>query len=280
MNEMGLEPLARAEGVMFDVDGTLILSDRQLGSYQVLPHAAETLGRLREQGIPYVLLTNGSAYPGAEQAEKLRRIGLLVEDAQMLTPNSVAAGVFKARGIERVMVLGTDGVSRALEAEGIATCAPDGGTRADAVYVAWHPDCTMADIHAACTALLDHGAAFYTASDVPFFATRSGRAFGYSCAISGAIASVTGASPEITGKPSLEALRFVAQRLGVAAPAVAVVGDDPKVETEMARAGGATGIGVTTGTTSRAEWAAQGEERRAHRVIDGLDELLKLGLFS
>lgn len=280
MNDVWQEPLARSEGVMFDVDGTLILSDRQLGSYQVLPHAVETLGQLREKGIPYVLLTNGSAYPGPEQAEKLRRVGLPVEDTQMLTPNSVAAGLFRARGIERVMVLGSPGVARALEADGIATCQPGDGTRADAVYVAWHPDCSMSDIHAACTALLDHGAAFFTASDVPFFATKGGKAFGYSCAISGAIERVTGIAPEITGKPSLHALGFVAQRLGVATNAVAVVGDDPRVEAEMARAGGSTGIGVTTGTTSRSEWAAQDPARRPHRVIDGLDELLLLGLFS
>ena len=263
------EPLGRAQGVMFDVDGTLILSDRQLGSYQRLPSAAETLSALRARNIPFVLLTNGSAYPGPEQAEKLRRVGLPVEDAQMLTPNSVAAGVMRQRGVGKVMVLGTDGVSRALEAEGIATVAPASGEGAEAVYVAWHPECTMDHIHAAAEAVLA-GAVFYTASDVPFFATRSGRAFGYSCAISGAIARVTGIEPEVTGKPSLHALDHIAATLGVSREALAVVGDDPRVETEMARSGGAIGIGVTTGTTSRAEWTAQTQARRPHRIVDSL----------
>ena len=36
-----------------------------------LPGAIETLTQLKEQGIPYVVLTNGSAYPPAEQAAKL-----------------------------------------------------------------------------------------------------------------------------------------------------------------------------------------------------------------
>ena len=40
------EPLAPAAGFMFDVDGTLILSDRQLGQYEVLTGAIELLGRL------------------------------------------------------------------------------------------------------------------------------------------------------------------------------------------------------------------------------------------
>jgi ribonucleotide monophosphatase NagD (HAD superfamily) len=135
----------------------------------------------------------------------------------------------------------------------------------------------MNDIHAACSAVL-RGAAFYCASDVPFFATQQGPAFGYSCAIAGAIVRVTGVEPELTGKPSQHALRFVAGRLGVAPDRVAVIGDDPRVEIEMARGGGALGIGVTTGTTSREQWAAQDEVRRPHHVIDSLAEFLPLGL--
>jgi len=135
----------------------------------------------------------------------------------------------------------------------------------------------MSDIHAACAAVM-RGAAFYCASDVPFFATQAGPAFGYSCAIAGAIVRVTGVEPELTGKPSQHALNFIAERLGVKPDRVAVVGDDPRVEIEMARAGGAMGIGLTTGTTSREQWAAQDEIRRPHHVIDSLAEFLPLGL--
>ena len=92
---------------MFDVDGTLLLSDRSLGSYEVLPGAIETLTALRERSIPFVLLTNGSAYPPAEQAAKLRKVGLPVDDAQMITPSSVTAFLLSRRGIRRTLVLGT-----------------------------------------------------------------------------------------------------------------------------------------------------------------------------
>lgn len=268
------EKMLAPQGVMFDLDGTLILSDRALGGYQLLPGAVEMLTELERRGMPFVALTNGSAYAAAEQAPRLRALGLPIADDRLFTPNSVAAGLFRARGLGRVMVLGTAGVAAALEAEGIATCAP-GAEGADAVYVAWHPECTMADIHAACGAVIN-GALLYSASDVPFFASKSGRAFGYSCAIGGAIARVTGVEPEVTGKPSLHALRFVAERLGVPVDRVAVVGDDPKVETGMARAGGAIGIGVTTGTTSAAEWTAAPAHQRAHVVIGGVGDLARL----
>jgi 4-nitrophenyl phosphatase len=265
------------KGVMFDLDGTLILSDRELSQYRLLPHAIEALEGLATRGVPFLALTNGSAYPARTQAPRLAALGLPLDVESLFTPNSVAAALFAARGHARVMVLGTAGVREALEELGVATCAP-GKSGVDAVYVAWHPDCTMPHIHAACSAVLA-GAAFYTASDVPFFATQSGPAFGYSCAISGAIHRVTGQEPEVTGKPSLHALDFVAARLGVPRGSVAVVGDDPRVEIEMARAGGALGIGVTTGTTSRAVWALQEDHRAPHHVIDSLSELLEhLGL--
>lgn len=275
------ESLRPPRGFMFDLDGTLILSDKALGGYQLLPGAVDLLMHLQDRGTPFLALTNGSAYPAAQQGPRLRALGLPIPDTHLFTPNSVAGHLFRERGFGRVLVLGTQGVVDALAGEGIATVRPgeDGATSADAVYVAWHPECGMADIHAACEAVLG-GAALFSASDVPFFASRSGRAFGYSCAIGGAIARVTGQEPEVTGKPSLHAMHFVAAKLGVPVTDIVVVGDDPKVETEMARAGGAMGIGVTTGTTSAAEWAAQPDERRPHRVIDSLAELAALGLLA
>ena len=223
-------------------------------------------------------MTNGSAYPAAKQGPKLRDVGLPIADEHLFTPNSVAAKVFADRGHQCVLVLGTPGVVEALEGLGIACCVPGeaAADSADAVYSAWHPDCSMTDIHAAAGRVLA-GAAFYTASDVPFFATQEGPAFGYSCAINGAIARVTGCEPEVTGKPSQLAMDFVSARLGLSPGEIAVIGDDPKVEIEMAVAGGAVGVGVTSGTTSREQWAAQGTERRPDFVIENVGELLAGG---
>ncbi len=71
-----LEPLPVIKGFMFDLDGTLLLSDRSLGGYELLPGAVEVLTTLAAQKTPYVVLTNGSNYPPPEQAEKLRKLGL------------------------------------------------------------------------------------------------------------------------------------------------------------------------------------------------------------
>ncbi|RKF18347.1 hypothetical protein D6851_14485 [Altericroceibacterium spongiae] len=270
------KPDRQPKGYMFDLDGTLILSNRKLGSYTVIPGAVELLEELEQRRIPFLALTNGSAYPASQQGPRLRNVGLPIRNDRLFTPNSVAGKVMRDRAYDNVLVLGTQGVIEALEEDGIPTCTPGESLadNADAVYVAWHPECTMADIHKASARILD-GAAFLTASDVPFFATQDGPAFGYSCAIVGAIARVTGQEPEVTGKPSLHAMRFVSARLKLAPEHIAIVGDDPRVEIEMARMGGARGIGVTSGTTSRETWLAQPEHRRPHAIYDNVGMLIR-----
>ena len=269
----------KAQGFMFDHDGTLILSDRSLGGYTAIPGAAEALAALDQRGIPWVAMTNGSAYPASVQAPKLRAVGLPVRDERLFTPNSVAARTMVERGYESVLVLGTQGVSDALTELGVPCIGPDDEAAhgADAVYVAWHPECSMPHIHLACERVLE-GAAFLTASDVPFFATKDGRSFGYSCAINGAVARVTGVEPERCGKPSALALTMIAEQLGIEETGVGVVGDDAIAEMQMARAGGAIGIAVTSGSTSREQWAAQPRERQPHVVIDSVADLLSNGL--
>lgn len=271
------EPLPPFRGIMFDVDGTLLLADRSLGSYELLPGAVEVLTALKARGVPFVLLTNGSAYPPAEQAARLRRSGLPVEDAQMLTPSSVTADHMRRKRIRRALVLGTDGVGHALREAGIETTytGQPGAGAVDAVYIGWHPECGMKDIEAAAHAVWS-GARIYTASDVPFFATRHGRSIGYSYAILGAIRRLTRAPAILTGKPSLRALRFVARQLGMPVSDVCVVGDDPIVEMVMARRGGAAAIGVTTGMTGLADWQRQPPTHRPHRVVTDLREVLTL----
>jgi 4-nitrophenyl phosphatase len=271
------ERLGPVEGFMFDLDGTLILSDRSLGGYRLLPGAVEVLSALQSRGIPFVVLTNGTAYPAAEQAPKLRVLGLPISDQALLTPNTVAADLMPRRGVQRVLILGVPGVGRALQEAGLETVFP-GQERAEevqAVYIAWHPDCTMKDIEAACKAIWN-GATLYVASDVPFFATSGGKTMGYSHAITAAVRKITRAPMILTGKPSLHALKLVAKRLGVPMRRVGVVGDDPLVEMIMTRRGGAMGFGVTTGMTTAEGWATQPRGRRPHRIVRDLGGILRI----
>ena len=273
------ERLGPVEGFMFDLDGTLILSDRSLGGYRLLPGAVEILTELQTRGVPFVVLTNGTAYPVAEQAPKLRALGLPISDEALLTPNTVTADLMPKRGVKRALVLGVPGVGHALAEAGIETVFP-GQDRAEdvqAVYVGWHPECGMKDIEAACKAIWN-GAELYVASDVPFFATPPAKRWGIRTPSSPPCAKITHAPMILTGKPSLHALRLVAKKLGIPMRRVGVVGDDPLVEMIMARRGGAMGFGVTTGFTTESDWAALPRSRRPHRVLRNLGEILEIAV--
>src|SRR5258708_23164908 len=104
----------RLKGLMFDLDGTLLLSDGSLGGYEILAGAAELLTELARRAFPFVVLTNGSAYPPAEQAAKLRSAGLPVRDECMLTPSSVAADLMVRAGVRRALILASAGAGQAL----------------------------------------------------------------------------------------------------------------------------------------------------------------------
>src|SRR5262249_53046443 len=214
------------EGLMFDLDGTLVLSDKSLTGYQVLPGAIEVLSALNTRGIPFVALTNGSAYPPAQQASKLRAIGLPISDEALLTPSTVAAELMPRRGVKRVLVLGTPGVGHSLAEAGIQILFPDhaNAEQVHAVYIGWHPDCAMIDIEIAAKAIWN-GAELYVASDVPFFATAAGKTMGYSHAIAAAVRKLTRAPMILTGKPSLHALRLAAKRLNIPMRRVGCGGD-------------------------------------------------------
>jgi NagD protein len=58
---------------------------------------------------------------------------------------------------------------------------------------------------------------------------------------------------------------------------VGVIGDDPAVEVIMARKGGATAFGVTTGVMKREDWLRESGKRQPHRILSDVRELLTSG---
>jgi 4-nitrophenyl phosphatase len=120
------------------------------------------------------------------------------------------------------------------------------------------------------------GAELYSASETPFFASAGGRALGTSRAISAMIRSITGCSLTVTGKPSLDALRAAAGRLGVPARHLVVVGDDPLLEVPMAHRGRALAVAVDTGLGGPGAYDHLPPRRRPQLHLRGVDELLAL----
>ena len=270
------ERLRDVRGFIFDMDGTLVLGDRVNHGLRPLPGAVPLLEWVRMRGLPYVVFTNGTNRAPAHFARVLREAGLPVPDDRMMTPASSAVVMFTKRGFKRVMVLGGSGLAGPLREAGIEVVPPtrEAGP-VDAVFAGWFPEFTMPALEAACEAVWS-GASLFSASETPFFASASGRALGTSRAISAMIRSLTGCRLGITGKPSLDALRAAASRLGVPARDLAVVGDDPLLEVPMAHRGHALAIAVGTGLAGADAYDHLPAERRPHLLLSGVDELLTL----
>jgi 4-nitrophenyl phosphatase len=285
------ERLAAVRGWIFDMDGTLVLGDRANHGLAPLPGAVDMLAWARGRGVPYVVFTNGTNRAPAHFARVLREAGLDVPDERMMTPATSAAVMLARRRVKRVMLLGGEGLAAPLREAGIEVVAPAPAAAAtdgragpvlgdtgpvEAVLVGWYPEFTMPALEAAVRAVGD-GASLYSASQTPFFAAAGGRALGTSRAICAMITSLTGCRLTVTGKPSLDALRAAAARLGgVPLSALAVVGDDPLLEVPMARRGKALAIAVDTGLAGPDAYDHLPEGKRPHLHLHGVDELLAL----
>ncbi|MEE1757799.1 HAD-IIA family hydrolase [Streptomyces sp. SP18BB07] len=265
--------LRAVRGVVFDMDGTLVLGDRRNHGLAPLPGALEITAALTARGLPWLTFTNGTTRTPESYAETLRRIGFDLPDDAMLTPATSAVDHFLATGHRSVLVLGGEGLKEPLRKAGIQIVAPKGNPKADAVLVGWYREFTMDDLEAACHAVFG-GATLYSSSQSVFFASADGRALGTSRAICAMISSVTAITPQVVGKPSLIGLHCAARRLGAAAHDLAVVGDDPELEMAMASRAGALAIAVTTGIHPANHYTSLPPEQTPDLTLDGVGGLL------
>jgi HAD superfamily hydrolase (TIGR01450 family) len=271
--------LRQARGVVFDVDGTLVLGSGPAGEGAVaLPGAVEAVARLRDRGIPVAFCTNGSNKTPAAIAENLRSVGIDAQPERCFTPVAVAA-ILIARDVPgaRVLVLGDEGARIPLAEHGIEIVADDdaGAAEANVLLVAHDRAIDSVKLERAARALW-RGAAFYVTATAPYYATRAGRALGLSALVGMGLAHVSGVAPIVTGKPSAAVMELAAEMLGVQVPELAVVGDDLGAEIGMARAVGATGVLVLTGTAQREHLAALTPDRQPDVVVETLTDLLEL----
>jgi 4-nitrophenyl phosphatase len=277
------ERLRSVRGFVFDLDGTLVLGDRHNRGLVPLPGAIEIIAWARRRGVPFVVFTNGTTKTPQQLAGVLRGIGFDLPDDAVMTPASSAVAVLARRGHRRVLALGGDGLTgplleaglQVVPASGFASGPAAGRPEADAVLAGWYPEFGLAALEAGCHAVWG-GAALFSCSQSMFFATAQGRAIGTSRAISAMIKDLTGCRVNLVGKPSLDALRGAAARLGLRPHELAVVGDDPELEVPMAHRGRALAVAVASGLAAADSFDHLPPERRPHLHLRGVDELLSL----
>jgi glycerol 3-phosphatase-2 len=229
------------DAVIFDLDGVLYRGDR------AIPHAAESIARLRGLGTRLAFVTNNSSRTPQRVAERLTAVGVDALPDEVVTSALATADLLAARGVRQAFVVGGEGLRAALRSAGIADVDAT-VDRPEAVVVGFDPDVTYRDLRDA-SVRVSRGAAFIGSNPDASFPAADGENWPGAGALIAAIETTTGARAEIVGKPHAPLFRSAAARAGATAPLV--VGDRLDTDIDGAAALGWDAALVLTGVSTR-----------------------------
>ena len=195
---------------------------------ETVPGAPRAVERLRAAGVPIAFVTNSAQRTPAQVAEKLAHHGIPDAESEVITAAMAAARLVSAG--ERVLAVGTDGVREALVAAGVELV--DHGP-ADAVVMGIDPAFDYDAMTRAMRAI-DAGARFIATNTDSTFPAADGLLPGNGALVA-AVATATGATPEVAGKPHEPIAALVRDQLGHTG---LMVGDRPETDGLFARAVG------------------------------------------
>jgi HAD superfamily hydrolase (TIGR01458 family) len=256
------ERMPGGEGLILDVDGTLLVHDR------AVPGAAELLAVCARRGIRYRIVTNTTRRSRAATAAVLREAGLPVSDEVVLQPAVLArrlildsgrprAGLLVPEDV-RVDLAGIEEDSRAPDWVVVGDLGPRFGfdtlnqafrwLRAGARLLALHKNpCWQPSVHEGW--VLDAGA-FVVALEY-----------------------AAGVSAEVVGKPAPAFFRLALRDLGLEASQVLVVGDDPVNDVR-----GGAAVGCRTALVKTGKFRGSAEELAGCEPDLVLDSVADLSL--
>jgi NagD protein len=248
---------------LMDMDGVLVRED------QAIPGADRFIGRLRERGTPFLVLTNNSIYTRRDLAARLAASGIEVpEEAIWTSALATARFLEDQRPDGSAFVIGEAGLTTALHDAGytLTERAPDyvvlGETRtysferitrairlivAGARFIATNPDATG------------------PTPDGPLPATGS---------VAALISRATGVEPYFVGKPNPLMMRSALNAIDAHSETAAMVGDRMDTDVVSGLEAGMETILVLSGVTTREE--AERYPYRASRIVDSVADLLEV----
>lgn len=225
------------EGVLLDIDGTLLSADREI------PGAAGVVAALGAREVPFRLITNTTRRPRSAIARVLTDAGFEVDPDHILTPSVLARRRVLDSGETRASLLVAPATLEDLD--GIRAVEDDGP--ADWVVVG--------DLGAGFTFDVLDGAMRRLLDGARLLALQKNRYWHDGSALRidagpfvAALEYAAGVTAEVVGKPSVEFFRLAAADLGVDDPgAIAMVGDDVTTDVAGGHAHGCRTIQVRTG---------------------------------
>lgn len=220
-----------------DMDGTIYLGEHWI------PGAQDFLKAVEENGKQYFFLTNNSSKSPQAYVEKLRRMGLMVDESRIVTSGQATIAYLKREFPgKRVFLLGNELLAEEFEKEGV--CLDDHVP--EVVVVGFDTSLNYEKMCRVCD---------FVREGLPYISTHPD----YNCPTetgfipdAGAIHAFIHASsfqyPDyIVGKPNGEIMDYLAKRAGLEKNKIAMVGDRLYTDVAAGVNNGCTGILVLSG---------------------------------
>lgn len=264
--------------VIFDLDGVIYRGDEPVSG------SRELVDWLHARGVGVRFATNNSMVTRAGYVERLGRMGIAITPDEVVTSTSATVEHLRrhAPEVRSVLAIGANGMRDELVAAGLdvtmATDMPppvEAGAplarRYDAVIVGLDPGLDYDRLAAGMSAVAAGARLIATNAD-----TRYPTAAGFlpgAGSIVAALATATGVTPEVIGKPEPAMFRAILEASGVAQGDAVVVGDNPDADVVGAHRAGCAAILVLTGVADAALAATLVGERAPDAVAAGPEEV-------
>lgn len=259
--------LTEPSAFLLDLDGTLYSADGPI------PGAPEALGRLRNRGIPFRLVTNTTSRSRSLVVQRLRDYGFEVSDQEVFTATLAAAQVARDAGYQRVAPFLPK--PSLVDLSGLQLLGGTSGRPADDV-----PEAVMVgDLGEGWSYRLMQEAFEYLMSGAALIALSRDRYFRQGARLAldaGAFVAglefAVGTRALVAGKPSATFYAAALRSMVGATPVTsAMVGDDLWSDVEGAQRAGMQGWLVRTGKYQEAALIGSGIE--PDRILDSIATL-------
>ena len=225
-----------------DMDGVLVHEN------QPIPGAAELLHKWREEGTPFLVLTNNSIFTPRDLSARLRLSGLDVPEEAIWT-SALATAQFLHRQTPggSAFVIGEAGITTALHSAGFVMTETD----PDYVVVGETRNYSFEAITKAIRFILG-GARFIATNPDPTGPSTEG-VLPATGAITALITKATGMEPYVVGKPNPMMFRSALNQIGAHSERTGMIGDRMDTDIVAGIEAGLHTILVLTGISDEAE---------------------------
>ncbi|MGQ4617607.1 HAD-IIA family hydrolase [Nocardia sp. R7R-8] len=252
----------RIRGVLYDIDGVLVTSWREIAG------AAAAVRRIRENGLRRAFLTNTTSRTCAEIAERLCGTGIEVEPSEIVTAARLTAEFVRGRYPDAAVWVLNHGD---IEAD-LAGLQLDEGHPDVVVIGGAGPEFTHAALSRVAELMLD-GVPVVAMHSGLTWATADGLRIDAGAYLPG-LEAAGNARIEVVGKPAAPGFRTAVALMRLEPAEVVMIGDDLYSDVLAAQDVGLTGVLVRTGKFRPGVLASS--DRAPDHVIDSVVDLPEL----